>query len=446
MKACNSVANAEVAGAAEDVVISAAAQLEDRVTAACSAADTVAAWVIATGIVTGAADHRGPGVQQADQSRCIRTMSTFSQLGVAADIIQGLEELGIVNPTPVQESTIPFLLKDGGDLVAQAQTGTGKTAAFGVSLLAGIDPAKKTIQGLVIAPTRELAKQIGKDLFRYTKYSKQKIFVEVAGGGDKIGEQVKRLQRPTHIVVATPGRLLDLIKLDALSLESVKYLILDEADEMLSMGFKNDIARIVKLTASRKSTWLFSATFQSGLKKLVEECMPANPEIIKVDRENVVNTKIAHKYVTCMREDKDEFIADFLQEQGEDRGIIFCRTRAGAIRLGSELSKKGISVDVIQGDLSQKERDKIMRSFKKQRIRFLIATDVAARGIDIEGLSFVIHRQLPDQIHYYAHRAGRTARAGKGGTSICLIEPSERGEIKQLEQKFGLRFDELDTG
>ena len=172
--------------------------------------------------------------------------------------------------------------------------------------------------------------------------------------------------------------------------------------------------------------------------------MPPNPEIIKVDRENIVNPNIAHKYAICAREDKDEFIAEFLQSQKDERGIIFCRTRAGAIRLGDELTKKGISVDVIQGDLSQKDRDKIMRSFKKERIAFLIATDVAARGIDVEGLSFVIHRQLPDQVHYYTHRAGRTARAGKKGTSICLIEPSQRGEIKQLEQKFSLRFDELD--
>ncbi len=371
-------------------------------------------------------------------------MTTFSQLGVPSDLVQGLDELGIVTPTPVQEAAIPFLLDDGGNLVAQAQTGTGKTAAFGLPLLAGIDPAKKTIQGLVIAPTRELAKQIGKDLFRYTRHCKEKIFVEVAGGGDRIGEQVARLQRPTHIVVATPGRLLDLVKLDALRLDSVRRLVLDEADEMLSMGFKNEIARIAKLTASRRSTWLFSATFQPRLKNLIEECMPPNPEIIKVDRENIVNPNIAHKYAICAREDKDEFIAEFLQAQGEERGIIFCRTRAGAIRLGDELKKKGMCVDVIQGDLGQKDRDKIMRSFKKERTRFLIATDVAARGIDVEGLSFVIHRQLPDQVHYYTHRSGRTARAGKKGVSICLIEPNQRGEIKQLEQKFGIRFEELD--
>lgn len=371
-------------------------------------------------------------------------MSSFSHLGVPEDLVRGLDALGISSPTPIQESAIPYLIKNGGDLVAQAQTGTGKTAAFGLPLLTKIDPANPALQGLVLSPTRELAKQIGQQLFRYTKFSKEKIFVEVTGGGDKIGLQVQRLKRPTHIVVATPGRLFDLLKADALRLDSVKHLVLDEADEMLSMGFRTEVAQVIKLTASRRSTWLFSATFQEKIQKLVADCMAPNPKMIKAEKAQVINRNISHRVVICPRADKDDWIANFLENCGTDRGMIFCRTRAGAIKLGGELEKRGISADVLQGDLSQKDRDKVMRAFKKERTRFLITTDVAARGIDVEGLSFVIHRQLPEQRQYYTHRAGRTARAGRTGVSICLIEPHERRQITELERDLELTFEAWD--
>jgi ATP-dependent RNA helicase DeaD len=371
-------------------------------------------------------------------------MSLFSQLGVPEDLVRGLDALGISTPTFIQESAIPFLIKNGGDLVAQAQTGTGKTAAFGLPLLTKINPADPTLQGLVLSPTRELAKQIGKHLFQYTKFSREKIFVEVTGGGDKIGLQVARLKRPTHIIVATPGRLFDLLELGAIRLDTVKHLVLDEADEMLSMGFREEIVRIVGMTVSKRSTWLFSATFPEKIQRLVADSMSAAPKVIKVEKTQVVNRNISHRFVICAREEKDDWVANFLLEQKTERGMIFCRTRAGAIRLGSELAKHGIPVDVLQGDLSQKDRDKVMRAFKKERSRFLIATDVAARGIDVEGLSFVIHRQLPEQRQYYTHRAGRTARAGRTGVSICLIEPDERRNIAELERELGLTFEPLD--
>lgn len=371
-------------------------------------------------------------------------MSSFSQLGVPPDLVRGLDALGISAPTVIQQSAIPFLIRDGGDFVAQAQTGTGKTAAFGLPLLTKIDPANPKIQALVLSPTRELAKQIGKALFQYTKFSKAKIFVEVASGGDKIGEQVARLKRPTHIVVATPGRLFDLLKLGALRLDSVRHLVLDEADEMLSMGFRREVVEIVGLTAdSRRSTWLFSATFPEKIQRLIADSMSADPKVIKVEKKQTVNRNIAHRYVVCAREDKDDWVANFLLEQGTERGMIFCRTRAGAIKLGGELEKRGITAGVLQGDLSQKDRDKVMRAFKKERTQFLIATDVAARGIDVEGLSFVIHRQLPEKRQYYTHRAGRTARAGKKGVSICLIEPNEKHDIVEFEQELGLTFKPL---
>ncbi len=369
-------------------------------------------------------------------------MKTFPELGVAADLILGLNELGIITPTEIQEKAIPFLLEDGGDLIAQAQTGTGKTAAFGLPLLMTIKPDTKDIQGVVVAPTRELAKQIGKQLFRYTKHAQKKIFVEVLCGGDSFERQVSALQRPTHIVVVTPGRLIDLLKKKALSLASVKHLVLDEADEMLSMGFKKELLFIFGATRSRKSTWLFSATIPDGIRALVKDCMTGNPQSLKIDKAHVVNRDITHKFVVCTKDEKKQAIVDFLKRQKDERGVVFCRTKAGAIMLAKQLITAGITVDVLHGDLMQSERDKVMRSFKKERTQVLVATDVAARGIDVDSLSFVIHHQLPEQTEYYTHRSGRTARAGKTGVSIAFIDPKERPKIKKLENELDLSFTE----
>ncbi len=369
-------------------------------------------------------------------------MSTFQELGIPADLVQGLEELGIVMPTEIQRQAIPFLMQDGGDLVARAQTGTGKTAAFGLPLLTKVDPKSPHIQGLVVAPTRELAKQIGKHLFRYTKHA-AKTFVEVVSGGDKMDRQIAALQRPTQIVVATPGRLVELVKLKALSLDAVKHLVLDEADEMLGMGFKKELEQIIALTAGRRSTWLFSATFPESIRQLVKVCMRAEPHTLTIDRGHVVNRDIDHRFAVRPRDEKTDFIADYLDRHDDERGLVFCRTKAGAITLGKQLAKLGHQVDVLQGDLTQPERDKVMRSFKKGRIRVLVATDVAARGIDVDGLAFVIHHQPPDQLEYYTHRSGRTARAGKKGVSITLIEPRERAKIQRIGEELGVGFSEM---
>ncbi|RYD62327.1 MAG: DEAD/DEAH box helicase [Verrucomicrobiaceae bacterium] len=370
-------------------------------------------------------------------------MKTFKELGVRADLIKGIQELGIIQPTDVQHEAIPFLIEKGTDLIAQAQTGTGKTAAFGLPLLMKIDSKSKDIQAVVVAPTRELAKQIGKQLFRFTKFSDQKIFTEVLCGGDNFDRQVAALQRPTHIVVVTPGRLIDLIQKKALTLIHVKYLVLDEADEMLSMGFKKELVKIFGLTRGRRSTWLFSATIPEAINGLIKDCMSEKPHALKIDKAHVVNRDIDHRFTICTRDEKTEFIASFLKRQKDDRGVIFCRTKAGAMVLGKQLVTKGFAVAVLQGDLTQKERDTIMRSFKKERFQFLIATDVAARGIDVEGLTFVIHHQLPEQNEYYTHRSGRTARAGKKGISLTLIEPRERPKITRLENELGLSFTEV---
>jgi len=368
---------------------------------------------------------------------------TFRELGIREDLKRGLEELGIVTPTQVQQKAIPFLLKEGSDLVAQAQTGTGKTAAFGLPLLMKVKPQNGVVQGLVIAPTRELAKQIGKQLFRFTKHVQEKIFVEVITGGDNIDRQVEALRRPTHIVVGTPGRIMDMIQRRALSLEAVKYVVLDEADEMLSMGFKKELQEILKLTTQRQSTWLFSATFPEAIHNLIKGCMAPNPHSIQIDQGHVVNRDIDHRFVILKPEGKTEFIAEFLKHQKDGRGLIFCRTKADAIALCRELAALGLPVDVLQGDLLQKERDKVMRAFKKERVQFVVATDVAARGIDVADLGFVIHHQLPDQLEYYTHRSGRTARAGKKGMSLCLVHPKEKWKLPQLEKALHLTFREL---
>lgn len=369
-------------------------------------------------------------------------MKTFAELGIPENLIQGIEELGIKHPTAIQLQAIPFLIKDGGDLIAQAQTGTGKTAAFGLPLLMKMDSKTPQIQGVIVAPTRELAKQIGKQLFRFTKCS-EKVFIEVLCGGDNFARQVEKLRRPTHIIVVTPGRLIDLVHKKALTLEHVKHLILDEADEMLSMGFKDELGKIFNFTKNRTSTWLFSATIPDAINRLTKHCMSESPRMLKIDRAHVVNPDITHQFKACRRGEKTEFIASFLRRQNDQRGMIFCRTKAGANALTKELAAKGFPVDVLQGDLMQKERDKVMRAFKKERVQFLIATDVAARGIDVEGLSFVIHHQLPEQVEYFTHRSGRTARAGKKGISLVLIEPRERNTLSQLAQQFDLQFREL---
>lgn len=370
-------------------------------------------------------------------------MKTFKALGVRDDLILGIEELGIKVPTAIQREAIPFLLAEGKDFIAQAQTGTGKTAAFGVPLLMRVDPKFRGIQALVVAPTRELAKQIGKQLFRFTKYAQEKIFVEVLTGGDHFDRQAAALQRPTQVVVATPGRLLDLLDRRVLSLASVKLLVLDEADEMLTLGFRKELAEICAITQGREATWLFSATIPDGVRKLISDYMSPQAHTVRIDQAHVVNRDIAHRFVVCREKEKTDRVADFLKHQGDEKGVIFCRTKAGATALSAELAERGFPVDVLQGDLMQLERDKVLRSFKKGRFQFLIATDVAARGIDVEGLAFVLHHQLPDQIDYYTHRSGRTGRAGRKGVSVAFIGHEEKPDITKLAKELGLNFVEM---
>lgn len=349
--------------------------------------------------------------------------------------------MGIESPTPVQSKVIPLLHEKETDLIVQAQTGTGKTAAFGLPLLAKIDASLPQIQAVILAPTRELAKQIGKQLFRFTKYS-SKMFVEVLAGGDKIDRQVTALQRPTHLIVATPGRLIDLLKRRALIMDHVRFAILDEADEMISMGFRKELQEILRQLPHPHHTWLFSATIPEGICQLIRECMDPQARQIAIDRQHVVNRQIRHECLITTREEKMDHLISFLESHPEDRGLIFCRTRESAMKVHQQLLQAGHAVEVLHGDLMQTERDKVMRAFKKQRVRALVTTDVCARGLDIPDLSFVIHHQLPDHVDSYTHRSGRTARAGKTGLSLSLIDARERHKIHQLEQELSIQFRE----
>ncbi|MCB9361421.1 MAG: DEAD/DEAH box helicase [Flavobacteriales bacterium] len=369
-------------------------------------------------------------------------MGNFEELGVRKDFIKGLTELNIVEPTEIQTEVIPLLLTTTTDLVGQAQTGTGKTAAYGLPLLHQIDPKKNVVQGLILCPTRELGQQVAKQLFKFTKYT-DKIFTEAVYGGAKIDMQIVSLKRPTHIVVATPGRLIDLLNRKAVDLSNVKTVILDEADEMLSMGFKKELDEILKRLKKAENKWLFSATMPIGIKDIVDTHMAEDAHRIEVSADKVVNKKIEHQYLICDDVEKLQVLMQFLRTQKENRGVIFCKTKAATQKLAKQLIAKNVAADAIHGDLLQKERDKVMRAFKNESLQILIATDLAARGIDIEALSFVVHYQLPDQEEYYTHRSGRTARAGKEGISLAIVNPVEMKQLRYFEKALKITFNQV---
>jgi len=368
-------------------------------------------------------------------------MSTFKELGIHPNLVKRLVEMGIVTPTPVQEETIPYLLSQNNNFVGQAQTGTGKTAAFGLPLIQKVSAKNPKIQGLILSPTRELVQQISKQLFKYTKHYDQ-VFNVAVFGGPNMDKQIGALTKPTQIVVATPGRLIDLLERELISLSDVKTVVLDEADEMLSMGFKADIDKILAYTQKDAQTWLFSATLPEDIQKIIKKFMSSGYKEVKIDAENQVNKNITHEYVICEKGDKLNAMHQFLRNQGDKRGVIFCRTKADSLILNKQLKAKNYEVDVLNGDLKQIEREKVLRAFKGLKLQLLISTDVAARGIDIENLAFILHHSLPDQMEYYTHRAGRTARAGKKGLSLSFISLQDKKQIKRLESALNIDFSE----
>lgn len=370
-------------------------------------------------------------------------MTTFSELGIHKSYIQALKELNIVNPTEIQTIAIPKLLESKTDLIGIAQTGTGKTAAFGLPVLHAIDTNVSNVQALIIAPTRELVQQIQKQLFRFTKYSDQKIFIEGVYGGEKIDKQIKALTRTTHVVVATPGRLLDLVERGVLDISNVKLLVLDEADEMLSMGFKENLNTILKYNTSKRNTWLFSATMPEEIKRIVKIYMSADAIRVEVKKYELVNKNISHHLIKTNIPDKLNMLCRVLEKRNNERGIVFCKTKAGTKKLAAQLQEAGFAVGAIEGDMQQRDREKVMRAFKNESLQILISTDVSARGIDVTNLAFVIHHQLPEDVDYYTHRSGRTARAGKTGQSIILTIPGEKQKVLEFQKLLGITFSEI---
>ncbi len=366
-------------------------------------------------------------------------MANFKELGVETYLIKALNDINITEPTEIQQKALPFLLEYNSDFVGQAQTGTGKTATFGIPIIQKIDANSPNVQALILAPTRELCQQISKQLFKMTKYTTN-VYVQAVYGGEKIDLQIRALSRPTQIIVATPGRLIDLLDRKVLDLKGVNTVVLDEADEMLKMGFQKDVETILRQTHKNSFTWLFSATIPNELELIITNYLSEDAKRIQVNKQKNMNSGIEHQYFVCDPKQKFAYLTHFLKTQPNKTGIFFCRTKASAQFISDKLKESNHSVGVIHGDLEQREREKVMRMFKKGTFAFLVATDIAARGIDIEDLSFVVHYELPDDIENYTHRSGRTARAGKKGISIAFIESKEIKRIRKIEQELGIKF------
>ncbi len=369
-------------------------------------------------------------------------MNAFEGLGLNEHLLRAITDLGFETPTPIQEKAIPILLSGTTDFVGLAQTGTGKTAAFGLPLLQLIEVTQRYPQALIICPTRELCIQICNDFQDYKKYIKAAI-AEPVYGGASIVMQIRALKKGVHIVVATPGRLIDMIERKAIDLEKVKYVVLDEADEMLNMGFRDDIDFVLKNTIKRESTWMFSATMPAEVKAISKNFME-NPQEVTVGKKNTANINIDHQYFITPAHSRYETLKRLVDFNPGMYGIIFTRTKADAQEVTERLVKEGYDIEALHGDLTQQQRDKVMQRFREKSIQLLIATDVAARGIDVEGITHVINYELPDDMEVYTHRSGRTARAGKSGICISICHSREAFKIRQIEKMINAQFHRLD--
>jgi len=363
---------------------------------------------------------------------------TFKELGLRVEVLQSIEALGFAEPTPIQQSAIPHLLQLESDFVGLAQTGTGKTAAFGLPLVHKVTDRPTQTQGLVIAPTRELCLQISKDLEAFAQFDPQIKVVAVYGGTD-IRRQMSDIKRGATIVVATPGRLVDLINRKAINLLTVDTVVLDEADEMLNMGFKEDIDAILKVTPETKNVWLFSATMPKEVAAIAKNYMN-DPLEVAMGHKNQSNENIEHVYYSVKERDRYDALKRLIDASPEIFGLVFCRTRNETATVAEKLAKDGYSAEPLHGDLSQAMRDRVMDRFRERSIQLLVATDVAARGIDVDNITHVINYNLPDDIENYTHRSGRTARAGKQGKSLVLINTRESYKIKAIEKQIRTTF------
>ncbi|WP_299016948.1 DEAD/DEAH box helicase [uncultured Polaribacter sp.] len=363
----------------------------------------------------------------------------FSDLGIQEELQKGLADLNISKPTEVQEKVIPVLLNKTADVVGLAKTGTGKTAAFGLPLLQLIDTKNKEVQAVILAPTRELGQQIASNLEAFAKYIPA-ISIASICGGIPIKPQIERLKQDTHIIVATPGRLADLVKREAVNLKNIAYFILDEADEMVS-ALKEGLDLIIKEIPKKRRTLLFTATLSGGIKQLVNNYMSKEILQIKVNMESLGHEGIDHKYVVVEPIEKLEVLLHFLNSNAGKRGIIFCKTKAAVNKLAKKLAINKFSSGAIHGSLTQGIRDRIMNQFRDGHLDILVATDLAARGIDVKDLSYVVNYHLPDTYDAYVHRSGRTARAGASGLSLTIIQEEEVQDIADFEYELDIRFE-----
>ncbi len=365
-------------------------------------------------------------------------MKTFEELGVSPEIRKAIEEMGYEYPMPVQEEVIPYLLGNNNDVVALAQTGTGKTAAFGLPLLQRTDVSNKIPQSLILCPTRELCLQIAGDLNDYSKYI-DGLKVLPVYGGSSIESQIKSLKRGVHIIVATPGRLLDLMRRKTVSLATIHNVVMDEADEMLNMGFTEDINAILADVPEDRNTLLFSATMSPEISRISKNYLHDAKEIV-IGRKNEGTSSVKHVVYTVHAKDKYEALKRIVDYYPNIYGIIFCRTRKETQEIADKLMQEGYNADALHGDLSQAQRDVVMQKFRIRNLQLLVATDVAARGLDVDDLTHVINYGLPDDTESYTHRSGRTGRAGKTGTSIAIINLREKGKLKAIERIINKQF------
>jgi len=368
----------------------------------------------------------------------------FSDLGISLALQQGLSDLNITEPTYIQQKAIPILLKQSEDVVALAKTGTGKTAAFGLPLLDLIDVESKHIQVVILAPTRELGQQIHSNLEGYAKHLPLVSIASVCGG-IPIKPQIERLKTPTQIVVATPGRLLDLVGREAIQLNKLSYLVLDEADEMVN-NFQQELESIIKEIPKKRRTLLFTATLSGAVKQLVQNYMSKHVVQIEDHTNGSVNLGIDHHYTVVTPIEKLDVLMHFLSARTGQRGLIFCKTKAAVNKLGKNLAINKFSSGLIHGSLTQGIRDRIMGQFREGHIDILVATDLAARGIDVQEISYVVHYHLPDNYDTYVHRSGRTARAGAKGFSLSILQEEELKDIPEFEKELGVKFNEFKKG
>jgi ATP-dependent RNA helicase DeaD len=370
-------------------------------------------------------------------------MITFEGLGLQENLLKAITTLGYTQPTPIQEKAIPVLLSGTKDLVGLAQTGTGKTAAFGLPLLQLLKVEQRFPQALIVCPTRELCMQIVSELELFKKFMAG-VQVLAVYGGASIGMQIRDLSRGVLIVVATPGRLIDLIERKAINLEEIKYVVLDEADEMLNMGFQDDIEFILQNTPKRDATWLFSATMPAEIKRVSRKYMK-DPMEITVGTKNTANKNIDHQFFVTNAHHRYEALKRMIDFNPGIYGIIFTRTKADAQNISERLTREGYDIDALHGDLTQQQRDKVMGEFREKSLQLLIATDVAARGIDVQGITHVINYELPDDVEIYTHRSGRTGRAGNTGVCLSIIHSREIGKLRQIERIVQVPFHKVEV-